>query len=161
MKPMTERDAQALTAEQATELVRIMDLQARWETHPDDTDRRPILNANLRARQRAHDQFQAAWHIYTTRHCETAYPAATRGVPDLLGRWCRVLRIVFRRATGGNPARVMANVYDLADRMASRREIGAVSRIELVDLPASASELDRVVAWCEALRPPARPAAAG
>ncbi|WP_143393851.1 hypothetical protein [Fimbriiglobus ruber] len=153
---MTERAAEALTPEQATELVQILDLQARWENHCSDPDSRPDTIGDLRARQRAHEQFQAAWNDYTKKHRTTSFPETTQSVPDRLAIWCRTLRAVFRGATGGNPVQVMAKVYRLADRIAARMEAGPVSRGSGEDLAAAACELDVVIAWCATLSAPVK-----
>ena len=151
MTQMTERTAAELTSGQATELVQILDLQARWENHRHESSADAGTAADLRARQRAHDQFQAAWQAYTIKHRASDYPQATQSVPDRLAAWCRVLRVVFRLAEGGSPSRVMAKVYRLADRIAKRVDVGPVAHAVVNDLAKAARELDVVIAWCDAL----------
>lgn len=154
MTQMTERTAAELTPGQATELVRVLDLQARWENHRHESAADAGTSADLRARQRAHDQFQAAWQNYAAKHRASDYPQATQSVPDRLAAWCRVLRVVFRRAEGSSPSRVLATVYRLADRIAKRSAVGPVARGTVTDLAAAACELDAVIAWCDALGSP-------
>ena len=152
MTQMGERAAEELTAERATELVRVLDLQARWENHRHESAADAGTSADLRARQRAHDQFQAAWEAYTAKHRASDFPQATLSVPDRLAAWCRVLRVVFRRADSDSlPVRVMAKVYRMADRIAQRKGVGPVARGAETDLAGAAGELDAVVAWCDAL----------
>jgi hypothetical protein len=78
-------------------------------------------------------------------------------VPDRLAVWCRVLRVVFRRAEGGTPARVMAKVYWLAARIAAKTGSEPVARTEAEDLTAAVRELDVVIRWCDGWVPPAPP----
>ncbi|WP_143393265.1 hypothetical protein [Fimbriiglobus ruber] len=148
---MTERAAETLSPEQATELMTILDLQARWENHCTDPERRPDALVDLRARQKAHDQFQDAWNDYSKKYRTKEFPETSQSVPDRLAVWCKVLRAVFGRATTGSPVHVMAKVYRMADRIATRQEAGPMTRKTVEDLATAANELDAVIAWCAGL----------
>ncbi|WP_143393528.1 hypothetical protein [Fimbriiglobus ruber] len=148
---MTENVAEALSPEQATNLVKILDLQARWENLCASPEQRPDLRTDLRARQKAHDQFQDAWDHYSKKYRTKLFPETTQSVPDRLAVWCKLLRAVFRRATVGDPTHVMAKVYQMADRIADKNEAEPVPRGATEDLAAAVRELDEVIAWCAAL----------
>jgi hypothetical protein len=72
-----------------------------------------------------------------------------------LAVWYRVLRIVFGKAESGSPVEVMSKAYRLADRVAARVSKEAVTRTLVNDLAPAVRELDAVIAWCDALVPPA------
>ena len=70
--------------------------------------------------------------------------------------WCRAaLRVVFRRAEGGNTGQVLTKVYRLADRLAARLAKVPVERGTVENVAGAARELDAVIAWYDALIPPA------
>ena len=48
MSQLNERAAEALTPGEATAVVRLLDLQARWENHRDDPDKSAASTADLR-----------------------------------------------------------------------------------------------------------------
>jgi hypothetical protein len=139
---MRPADAENLSPAQAADLVRVLDLQARWENQRDHPARSAASAADLHARQKAHAALQTALREYAGKYRGAAVPETTQNVPDRLVAWCRVLRAVCRRAEGVCPADVMAKVYRLADRIAARTGKEAVGR---------SGELDAVIAWCESL----------
>ena len=157
MSKLSERAAEILTPEQATAVVRLLDLQARWENHRDNPEKSAASTADLQARQRAFDAFWSARREYAAVHQAAPLPEPTQNVPDRLVIWCRTLRAVFRRAEGGSPAEVMAKVYRLADRIAKRTGKEAVGRAPAGNLEAAIRELDVVIEWCNALAPPTDP----
>src|SRR6478672_11634769 len=103
MPQLTESAAERLTPAQATALVRVLDLQARWEAHRDDPAKSASSTADLHERQKAHNVFQAALRDYCSRYGDAAIPEPTQNMPKRLAIWCRVLRGIFRRAEGGCP----------------------------------------------------------
>jgi hypothetical protein len=146
MSRLTERDAEKLPPEQATALVRVLELQARWSALvADQVNDTP----SLQARQRAHDASRAGLRQYAADYHNAPIPEPTQNVPDRLAVWCRALRAVFRRAEGGCPAQVLARVYRLADRIAARARNESVVRVPVDDLPSAVRALDAVIAWCE------------
>jgi hypothetical protein len=155
MPQLTERDALRHSPEQATALVRVLDLQAEWDGLLVDKAQKTTL-LDLRARQNASDAYQAALRDYSARYRDAGVPEPTHAVPARLAAWCRVLRVVFGRAEGDCPARLMGKVYRLADRVAARVGREPVRRGPAADLPAAARELDVVIAWCglEPMMPP-------
>ena len=151
MPQLSESAAEKLAPEQAAELVRVLDLQARWENHRDDPAKSAATFSDLQVRQKAFDAFQVAWRNYTTKYRDARIPEPTQNMPDRLVIWCRALRAVFLRADSGNPVQVVAKVHRLADRIATRTNKEAVSRTAAEDLPAAVRELDAVIAWCDGL----------
>ena len=112
MPHFTERDAERLSPEQAAALVRVLDLQAGWDGLLVDRGQKTGLS-DLHARQKANDAYQAALREYGAKYRD-AVPEPTHAVPDRLAVWCRVLRVVFRRAEGGSP-QTGPVYYELAD----------------------------------------------
>jgi hypothetical protein len=150
MHQLTERDAEKLSPGQATALVRVIDLQAKWDGLLVEKGQK---TGDLHARQKAHDAYQAALREYAARYPNAGVPEPTQAVPDRLCVWCRVLRIVFHKAEGGSPTEVTGKVYRLADRIAERMNKEPVARTPVTDLAGAGRELDLVIAWCEALTP--------
>jgi hypothetical protein len=157
MPQLNERAAEALTSEQATAVVRLLDLQARWENHRDDPAKSAATTADLQARQKAFDAFWSARREHAAKHRTAPLPEPTQNVPDRLAVWCRTLRVVFRRAESGSPAQVMIKVYRLADRVAARAGKEVIGRGPAGDLAAGVRELDAVIAWCDGLTAPSGP----
>lgn len=151
MPQLTERDAEKLSPAQATALVRVIDLQAKWDGLLAEKGDK---TGDLHARQKANDAYQSALREYLAKHPNAGIPEPTHAVPDRFGAWCRVLRVVFGKAESGNSAEVMAKVYRLADRIAARMSKEAVARTPASDLAGAVRELDVVIAWCDALVPP-------
>lgn len=158
MSHLNEHTAEALTPEQATALVRLIDLQARWENHRDDPGKSAASTADLQTRQKAFDAFWSARREYAARHRIAPLPEPTQNAPARLAVWCRTLRAVFRRAESGSLTNVMLKVYRLADRVAARAGKEAFGRGPVSDLATAIGELDAVIAWCDALAAPAVPA---
>jgi hypothetical protein len=151
MSQMNECAAEALSPEQATAVVHLLDLQARWENHREDPSKSAGSTSDLQARQKAFDVFRSGLRDYAAKYRGAVFPEPTQNVPERLAVWCRTLRAVFRRAEGGNPIQVMTKVYRLADRIAARVGKEVVGRAPVGDLATSARELDVVIAWCEGL----------
>jgi hypothetical protein len=152
MPQFTERDADKLSPEQATALVRVIDLQAKWDgllVHRQQKSGLP----DLHARQKANDAYQAALRDYGANYSKAVVPEPTNAMPDRIGVWCRVLRIVFQKAESGSPVEVMGRVYRLADRIAERMSKEPVTRTPATELAGAVRELDAVIAWCDALSP--------
>src|SRR5262249_20259727 len=110
MAQFTDRDAEKLSPEQATPLGRVLDLQAMGASLLVDRQLKSGL-ADLHARQKANDAFQAALRDYGAKYRTTTIPEPTHAMPDRLVNWCRVLRVVFGKAEDGPTAQVMGKVY--------------------------------------------------
>jgi hypothetical protein len=155
MSQLSEAEAERLSPGQATELVQLLDLQARWQNHCADPAKSAASAPELHVRQKAFDQFQSTLRLFGAKYRNAGLPEPTQNVPDRLALWCRVLRAVYRRAEGGNPTHVLAKVYRLADRLAARLGATPVGRGAAQDVAAAVRELDAVIAWYDALLAPA------
>jgi len=141
MPPFTERDAEKLSPEQATALLRILDLQASWNALVSDK-----VETELNARRKAYEAFRTALNRYTEKHGEINVPEPTQTMPDRLASWCRILRIVLTRSEGVRAPHLMAKVSRLTERIAAKMGKEPVGRDE---------NLDTVIAWCETMVVPA------
>ena len=148
MPQLTERDAENLSPGQAVALVHVIDLHARWDGMLAGKGQQ---TGDLLARQKASDAYVTALRGYAAAHPGAGVPEPSHAMPDRLGVWCRVLRVVFGRAEGGSPAEVMGKVCRLADQVAERMGKEKVAHAPANDLPAAVRELGVVIAWCDAL----------
>jgi hypothetical protein len=153
MPQLTEHDAAKLSPEQATSLVHILELQAKWDGLLADKSPKTTMS-ELQARQKANDAHQAALRDYMAKYPNAGIPEPTHGLPERMAAWCRALRAVFRKAKGGYPVEVLGKVYRRADRIAARLAKEPVGRIPASDLADAVRELEVVIAWCDALVPP-------
>ena len=154
MHQITAVEAENLPAEQATKLVRILELHAAWENHRDDPAKSAITALDLFVRRKAYDAFRAASSEYAAKYGNAHLPEPTQSVPDRLAIWCRVLRVLCRRAEGVCPFQLMKKVYRLTDRSATRKGQERVGRGMLGDMTGVLRELTVVIAWCEAMGSP-------
>jgi hypothetical protein len=148
---LTESAAERLTPDQATALVRVLELQATWEAHRDDPAKSASSTPDLKERQRAHEAFQAGLREYTIRYGGAILPEPTQVMPKRLAIWCRVLRGLFRRAEGECPVRVMAKVHRVADRIAERTGERPPECGQVEDMAGAVREMDAAIAWCDRL----------
>jgi hypothetical protein len=152
MPQLTERDAERLSPEQATALVRVIEFQAKWDGLLAEQGQKI---SDLHARQKANDAYQAVLREYRAKYRNASIPEPTHAVLDRLVVWCRTLRVVFGRAEAESPIATLGKVYRLVDRVAARMNKEPLARTPAADLLGAMRELDVVVAWCETLVPPA------
>jgi hypothetical protein len=145
MTPMTQAAAEILTPDQATAVVRVLDLHAGWDAMLAEHE---AGHPALVARQKAHDAYQAALAAYETAYPRAPLPEPTHSMPDRLAAWCRVLRAVFRRADGDAPVQVVGKVYRLADRVSARLGIEPIAREPVRSMADAGRAMDEVIAWC-------------
>ncbi len=161
MAQTSERAAEELDPAQAAELVRVIDLQARWE----NTRAEPVgadgesSPSNLHGRQRAYEAFRSRLAAYTTRYKAAEVPETSLNTPVRVGMWCRVVRAVFRRArpeAGTDcPSHAAEKAYRLADRIAARLKVEPVGRASPPDgIGAAIGALEAVILWCDGLVTP-------
>jgi hypothetical protein len=149
MAQLTQADAERLSPEQATELIRVLDLQARWENHRDDPTKSAASVTDLNVRQKAFDAFQTVLNRYASKYRLVRLPEPTQNMPPRLAIWCRAIRAVFQRAEGAHPSELMAKVYRWAARTAVRVGKEPVGQGTGEDLAGAVRDLDRVIEWCE------------
>jgi hypothetical protein len=150
MRQLNQAEAETFSPVQATEMARILDLQAQWENHRDDPTKNVMSLHDLRIRQKAFEMFQVALRNYGEKYWNAHLPEMTQNTPERLAIWCRVLHAVFLRAEGVSPRHTMTKVYRLADRIASRLSAEPVGRGSANDSAGAVQELDAVIAWCDA-----------
>ena len=151
MSQLTEAKAQNLSSDQATALVRVLELQAGWENHRDDPAKSAASTIDLSARRKAYDGFQTASSGYAAKYGNVRLPEPTQTMPDRLAIWCRILRAVCRHPECVCPVQLIAKVYRLTDRAATRMGKEPVRRGVLEDMAGMLRELDAVIDWCEAM----------
>jgi hypothetical protein len=151
MRQLNQAEAESFSNVQATEMARILDLQAQWENHRDDPTKNVMSLHDLRIRQKAFEAFQVSLRNYGEKYWNAQLPEMTQNTPERLAIWCRVLHAVFLRAEGVNPRHTLAKVYRLADRIALRLATEPVGRGSSNDSAGAAQELGAVIAWCDAL----------
>lgn len=148
MTQMTESAAAMLPPARAAELVRVLDLQARWENLRVGNT---ISTAQLHGLQQAFEAYRASQAAFAGHGDQV--PELTPGGPDRLGRWCRTVRAVCQGADpGGYPGHLMAKAYHLADRIARRAKADPPARGEApADREGAARQLGEIAAWCDAV----------
>lgn len=165
MPQMNESTAEKLEPVQAAELVRVIDLQARWENmrgNPIGAESGGTVLA-LQGRQKAYEAFRTRLVAYANQFQADDIPDTTLNTPARVMVWCRVVRAIFRRAeretVGDTPVHVVAKAYRLADRLALLGMKDPVERGSRPDsVGAAIRDLDAVVLWCDGLAgPPAAP----
>jgi hypothetical protein len=156
MAQLTQIDAESLIPEQATALIRVLELQARWENHRDDPAKSAASVPDLNVRQKAFEAFQTVLNRYAAKYRIARLPEPTQSMPERLAIWCRALRAVFQRSEeSGHPAELMAKVHRWAARTAVRVGKNALERRTGEDLGSAIRELDGVIEWCDELARPA------
>ncbi|HJZ58583.1 MAG TPA: hypothetical protein VKE74_26820 [Gemmataceae bacterium] len=154
MPQLTEAAAETLTPEQAAELARVIDLQARRECLLADAagNRVDFSTPDLQARQKAYEAFRARRAEYAARYRAGRTPETTLNTPGRVGTWCRVVRAVLRRAGAGAecPAAVVEKAYRMADRATVAREGEPGGREPPPgDMAGAIRQLDAVITWCD------------
>ena len=137
----------ALAPDQAAALVRVIDLQARWECQLADASGGGSV-PDLQARQKAYEAYRARRAEYDARYGAGAVPETSAGTPDRLAGWCRAVATVVRRAGGAVLPAAVEKAYRLADRVAGRQGAEPVRRGPGGD---AAGALDAVAGWCDGL----------
>jgi hypothetical protein len=111
--------AAALSPAQATDLARLLDLQAEWQLLKDDG--RDHSTARLQGLQWTFEAFRLAQAAYAARYGAGPVPEGTPTTPARLAAWCRAARAIVHRADpapGGGPTHLAARAYQLADGLA-------------------------------------------
>ena len=85
MPQLTERDAEKLSPPQATALVRVIELQAKWDGLLGDKE---LQTSGLQARQKASDAYRAALRDYKAKYPKANTSEPTHAVPERLVVWC-------------------------------------------------------------------------
>lgn len=159
MTQMTEAAADRLTPARAAELVRVLDLQSRWENLRAGGSQ---STAQLHALQAAFEAYRVRMAAYTARNQGEPVPELTPTKPGRLGSWCGTVRAVLRRAAGCDcPAHLVAKAHRVADQIAERLGAEPVGGERPTDAAGALGQLDRVIAWCTRLAEVTRPVVGG
>lgn len=136
---------------QARELVRLVELEARWENLP----KAPSSDvADLRDRQRAYEEFAAALAAYNHRFRPAYRAEVLLSSPVKFSRWCRAVRDLLARVEAGPeercPSQLVAKAHRLAARLAPRvsREL-AVPPGPPAGVRAAIDVFDRLAEWSD------------
>ncbi|MCE9560886.1 MAG: hypothetical protein K8U57_02415 [Planctomycetes bacterium] len=162
MSQMSENVAEKLDPVQAAELVRVIDLQARWEnmrSNPTGAGGNAGFSTpDLQGRQKAYEAFRVKLAAYTARYRAAHVPEVTLNTPERVGIWCRAVRAVFRRASQEfteYPGHTVMKAHRLADRIASRLANEPAAREASVEgIAAAIRSMDAIIAWCDRLTGP-------
>ncbi len=163
MSQMSENVAEKLDPTQAAELVRVIDLQAKWENMrgaPTGVGGNSGFSTpDLQGRQKAYEAFRVKLAAYTARYRAAHVPEVTLNTPERVGMWCRAVRAVFRRAGAEfaeYPAHTVAKAHRLADRIAVRLSKEPAERdASATGLATAIRNLDSIIQWCDHLSGPA------
>jgi hypothetical protein len=146
---MNEAAAASLTPARASELARVLELQAEWENL---TAERQDSTARLQGVQRAFDAYRGRLLAYTGRENGQASPELSLNKPSRLGNWCRTVRAVFLRAEKCEvPTHVLVKVSRGAGRIGARLQVEPPVTEGVTDLAGAIRQLDAVIEWCNVL----------
>jgi len=143
---------------QAAELLRLVDLEARWE----NLREMPLSAAaslsleDLQAKQHAHRAFHDKLVAYNRRHTPAHVPELLLNTPARLGKWCRTMRDLCRRVgqttQAQRPTYLAAKAFRWADRIARRLDRRPLTRQSTRgEIGDAVSDLETVCQWCEEL----------
>lgn len=151
MAQLNETAAEQLGPDQAAELARVIDLEARWENMRVDRPGPGHGTLDLQNRQRTYEAFRSHLAAYVARYRTSRVPELTPNGPDRLGAWCRSVRAVLRRARPGTecPGHAIEKAYRLTDRLAVRLGKEPLARTAPDSAEAAIRELDGIIRWCE------------
>jgi len=89
---------------------------------------------------------------YSARDQSEPIPELSPSGPSRLGKWCRTVRTVLKRAEGtGYPSHIVAKAHRVADRIAEEMKTDVSARESPTDLAGAIRQLDSVITWCERL----------
>lgn len=147
MTQMNENAAERLTPARATELARVLDLQAQWENLRRDGN---YSTAQLQSLQATFEAYRVRMVAYTARNQSEPLPELSPTQPARLGAWCRTICAVLRRAEGSDcPIHIVTKAYRVADRIAERLNSKLADREPPNDRAAAIRQLGVIIAWCE------------
>jgi hypothetical protein len=147
--------ATRLSTTRATELGRVLDLQAHWENL---CAARIDSTVHLQSIQKAFETYRLSLLDYSSGDRREITPEMSPTKPGRLGAWCRSVRAVLRQTAecGVSPTHVVAKAHRLADQIAARVKSEPVGRESPKDMVGAIRQLDLVIEWCEAIDTTAR-----
>jgi hypothetical protein len=159
MPQLTEVPVGNLSRAQATELSRLVDLEACWENLRANGS--PHTNAatamkDLTVKQKAYDAFRISLAAYNKRFTPAHVPELLLNKPSRLGNWCRRMRDLFRQVEdnpqGQCPTHLLAKAQRLANQLAARLNTTYAPGAESpVTTGGVIRELETMMRWCDEL----------
>src|SRR5262249_38114967 len=104
MHALNEPTAEPRSPAQATDLSRLVELEARWENLCDlsiSEPEGPVWRAALGRKQRAYNGFRAALTAYNGRWQPAYVPEFLLNTPPRLRGWCRQMHALYQQAEPG------------------------------------------------------------
>ncbi len=146
-----------LSALQATELSRLVDLEARWENlriYQSVAGGSTSTLKELSQKQKAYEAFFAKLSAYNKGYKPAHVPEQLLNNAPRLGAWCRRMHDLLLRVQletdAPCPIHLLAKAYRWADRLAERLKIERIERpAPAADFAAAIAELDALSQWCD------------
>ena len=159
MPETKEASARTLDPAQATELARLVDLEARWENlrktpfHASETG---DTTQDLNRKQKAYDAFRAQLVAYNKLYTPAHVPELLLNTPSRLGIWCRRMRdlylIVENDPQSHCPVSLLEKAYRWADHVGIRMNKDRLSRSTPPStIRAAIQDLEALGQWCDDL----------
>lgn len=145
--------AETLDPAQATELVKVLELQSAWEsTKVDPRSRNRVCSVEeLNRRQRTFEEYRVRLDAYCQSFWSTRLPVLSSYSLDRLRTWCESLRVLLQKAESGVSTKHLTEMtYQAADRIAARMNRLGVERQSSEHPDAAIQGLNAVIAWCVA-----------
>src|SRR5262245_32337035 len=144
---------------QATELSRLVELEARWENMrrtPARAQETASTTQTLLGVQKAYDAFRSKLVAYNKRYTPPHVPELLLNTPSRLAMWCRAMRELYVEAEHNplihSPVHLLEKAYRWAERMSVRMNKDRVSRPPPPGtIRAAVENLGALVQWCDGL----------
>jgi hypothetical protein len=159
MPEMKEASVRTLDPAQATELARLVDLEARWENlrkTPLQASEAGDTTQDLHRKQKAYDAFRARLLAYNKLYTPAHVPDLLLNTPPRLGIWCRRMRdlylILENDPQGHCPVNLLEKAYRWADHVGIRLKKDRLSRSTPPStIRAAIQDLEALGQWCDDL----------
>ena len=159
MPEMKEASVRTLVPAQATELARLVDLEARWENlrkTPFQASEASDSTQDLHRKQKAYDAFRGQLVAYNKLYTPAHVPELLLNTPSRLGIWCRRMRdlylIVENDPQAHYPVNLLEKAYRWADHVGIRMNKDRLSRSTTPStIQAAIQDLEALGQWCDDL----------
>jgi hypothetical protein len=144
---------------QATELSRLVELEARWENMrrtPARAQETASTTQTLLGVQKAYDAFRSQLVAYNKRYTPAHVPELLLNTPSRLALWCRRMRDLYLELEDEPqihcPVHLLEKAYRSAERLSARLNTSFLARVAPpATIRAATETLMTLVQWCEAL----------
>jgi hypothetical protein len=159
MPAMLKAPVQNPAPARATELSRLVDLEARWENlriYQPVTPGIAYTPKELLEKQKAYETFRALLAAFNKKYVPGHVPELLLNNPLRLGKWCREMRDLFLQVEHDPsipcPVHLLKKAYRCADRIACKIGKDLFSRSLPPDnTQAVIRELEALAQWCDTL----------